>query len=29
MLYLKREENGAYYQIINEMGLNDREFFFK
>ena len=28
-IFKKREEKGAYYQAINEMQLNDWEFYFK
>ena len=28
-IFKERKEKGAYYQLINEMRLNDREFYFK
>ena len=28
-IFKEREEKGAYYQLINEIRLNDREFYFK
>lgn len=28
-IFLEREEKGAYYQLVNEMRLNDREFYFR
>ena len=28
-IFKKREEKDAYYQLINEMWLNDREFYLK
>ena len=28
-IFKERGEKGAYYQLINKMRLNDREFYFK